>query len=122
MSKFNEKKKPQEKVINYDGGVSFKQKAKEELIFATISTFLEDSYYESVGKRLGRIRELCMLVPHEFIANLAVYLRKEAHMRSAFHVLVGELALGIQDKHIGSCCKGKRNIAEGFRWKYNDKM
>jgi 60 kDa SS-A/Ro ribonucleoprotein len=93
--KFNATEKGKTKTTNYMGGVAFKQTEKEELAFAVVTTFLEDSYYESRKDRVTRIRELVKEIVKKdpkFISNLAIITRTEFHMRSAFHVLVGELA------------------------------
>ena len=76
------------------GGKSFKQSEKEELAFAVISSFMEDTYYESKDKRVSRIAKLVEQLAKDdplFIAKLAIITRREFHMRSAFHVLIGEL-------------------------------
>lgn len=94
MSKFNTKDTNNE-TKNYMGGKAFKHSSEEELVFASLTTFIEDSYYESKDKRLDRIRTLVAAIAEKdplFVAKLAVVARKEFHMRSAFHVLIGELA------------------------------
>lgn len=92
--KFNTKKKSSA-IENHMGGVAYKHPAKEELALATLSSFIEDSYYESKDARVNRIAELVADIAKKdplFIGKLAVVTRREFHMRSAFHVLVGELA------------------------------
>lgn len=76
------------------GGKSFKQSEKEELAFSVVTSFLEDSYYESKSKRTQRIAQLVKEISEKdalFVAKLAIVTRREFHMRSAFHVLLGEL-------------------------------
>lgn len=96
MSKFSEKRSKDENVVeNYMGGKSFKQTPKEELIFSVVTSFIENTYYEKADKRIKRINELVSLIAKSdplFIVKLAVVLRKEFHMRSAYHVLVGEFS------------------------------
>lgn len=93
MSKFNTPAKDKNVVLNHMGGKSFKQSEKEELTFAVIASFLENSYYDSKDERIERISELVEELKDDptFIAKLAIVTRKEFHMRSAFHVLIGEL-------------------------------
>lgn len=94
MGKFNTTKKP-DPVINYMGHKAYKNSPKMELVNATISTFIENSYYEKGEKRLTRITELIQKIGDkdpEFVAKLALYIRGEAHMRSSFHAIVGELS------------------------------
>lgn len=74
------------------GGKSFSQSSKEELAFSVLSSFLEDSYYESGSDRMKRISELVTKTRPEFVANLAIFARKEFHLRSMFHLLIGELS------------------------------
>lgn len=93
MSKFNAKESS--KIENYMGGVAYKQTPKTELIFAVLSSFIENSYYESADNRIKRISELVKKIAIEepkFVAKLAIYTRNEFNMRSSFHVLIGELA------------------------------
>jgi len=94
MSKFNAKDTNNE-TVNHMGGKAFKHSNEEELVFACLTTFIEDSYYESKDKRLNRIKKLVAAIAVQdplFVAKLAIVARKEFHMRSAFHVLIGELS------------------------------
>lgn len=94
MGKFNATKKT-EPVTNYMGHKAYKNSPKLELANAVIATFIENSYYEKAEKRLSRITDLIEKIGNkdpEFIAKLAIYARRDAHIRSSFHVLVGELA------------------------------
>jgi len=77
------------------GEKAYKQTPKEELIFACLTTFVESSYYEAKDTRLDRIKTLVAQVAKkdpEFVAKLAIYARREFHMRSIFPVLIGELS------------------------------
>lgn len=92
--KFNDKAKV-ETVTNHMGSKAYKQTPKEELVFASLTTFIESSYYESKDNRLIRIKELVAKVAKDdpsFVAKLALYARQEFNMRSIFPVLVGELS------------------------------
>lgn len=94
MSKFNERVE-KEQLTNHVGAKAYKQTPKEELVFATLTTFVESSYYEAGDERLERIKTLVAKVAKsdpEFVAKLAIYARTEFNMRSVFSVLVGELA------------------------------
>lgn len=95
MSKFNEKSTGKTVVANYMGGKSFTMPEKERLAFAVLTTFLEDKYYESSDDRVKRIASLVKAIAAKdplFVAKLAIVTRREFHMRSSSHVLVGELA------------------------------
>lgn len=90
--KYSTSTKGKDTTVNYMNGKAFKQSDKEELVFAIVTTFMEDNYYESSNARLVRIKELIKKVDPVFVSKLAIVTRKEFNMRSAFHVLVGELA------------------------------
>lgn len=96
MSKFNASVKESKRATtNYMGGKSFTQSEKEEIAFAVLSSFIENSYYESKDKRITRIQGLVEKIAKEepeYIAKLAVVARKEFHMRSSFHILTAELS------------------------------
>ena len=97
MSKFNATHTPRkgQKVTNNMGEVAFTQSLKEELAFLCVTSFVENTYYESSSKQLDRLRTLVKDISKrnpKFIGQLAVYARTKANMRSIFHVLVGELA------------------------------
>lgn len=91
MSRFNESV-VSEKVENLAGGKAFKMNAKQELVHAVLTSFLEDKFYESGNARINRIVNLIQQCPDEFVAKLAAVARKEFHLRSVFHVLVAELS------------------------------
>ena len=96
MAKFNEKKETVTNLItNYMGELAFKQTPKEELIFSVLTSFFEDSYYESKESRIDRVSNLIKEIAQrdpEFVAKLAIYVRNIFHMRSAFPILMGELS------------------------------
>lgn len=87
---------PATKTTNYMDGVAFTQPAKEELAFSVLAGFLnEDSYYEAKSERLARVQALVVEVAKRdpaFVAKLAVYSRNVFQMRTAFPVLIGNLA------------------------------
>jgi hypothetical protein len=91
MSKFNEKN-ISSKTENLAGGVAMSRDKKSELVFAVLSTFLENKFYESGDERLNRIIELVKKNDAEFVAKLAIVCRNEFNLRSVTTVLIGELA------------------------------
>lgn len=99
MSKFNTKK---EKVIpttvNEMGEKAYKLAAKEELVSTCLTTFLQSSYYESENEITNRIKNSANKVDEKFVAKLALYLRKDANMRSVTHLLAGEIAPRLSGK------------------------
>lgn len=93
MSKFNAKSKTTTRTVNRAGGQAFKMSPQVELVHGTLTTFLDDKYYESGADRMTRLQELIGKNDPDFVAKLAVIARKEFHLRSVSHLLLGELAL-----------------------------
>jgi len=91
MGKFNETK-PSNKTVNLAGGFAYKRGAEEELVFAVVSSFLEDKFYESGEERIERIKSLITQNKPEFVAKLAIMARTEFYLRSVSHLLVAELS------------------------------
>lgn len=77
---------------NLAGGKSFSKDAKSELVFAVLTTFLEDKFYESGDERIERIRNLIPQVGADFVCKLAIVARQEFNMRSVSHLLIGEIS------------------------------
>ena len=90
--KYNTKKKVVS-TVNLAGGKANKLNSKMELIFAVLSTFLKDEFYESGDSRAERIKDLIQLVDDPlFVAQLAVVARDSFNLRSVSHLLIGSLA------------------------------
>jgi hypothetical protein len=88
-------KKESTKIQNHVGAVAFKQTPKEELVFAILTSFLDESYYEGTTERTNRISDLAAVVAGTdplFVAKAAVYARKVFNMRSAPQFLLAQLA------------------------------
>lgn len=96
MGRFN-LKTPGTKTTNLAGGKAYKHAPKMELALAVVSTFLENKHYENSDDRIARIKNLVSLVPDEYVAKLAVFVRTKMYLRSVSHLLVAELA----KKHTG---------------------
>lgn len=92
MTKFNSNT-PSTKTVNIAGGVAYSMSPELEMIHGVLTTFLKDEYYESGDARMTRLVALMPKVSPKFVANLAVFARKEFHLRSVSHLLLGELAL-----------------------------
>lgn len=80
------------KTVNHGGGEAFKANAELELAMSSLTSFVSNKFYESDNAFLTRLITLCESVPLEFLGKLAVYVRKEANMRSISHVLLAEFA------------------------------
>lgn len=95
MAKFNKVKTTPKTVpttVNKMGEKAYKLEAKESLVATTLTTFLDNSYYESENEITKRIKADIAQTDPLFVAKLAIYLRQEANMRSVSHLLAGELA------------------------------
>ena len=79
-------------VMNHEGAVSYRQSAEMELYTAVVTCAMEDLFYEGSFERVRRIAELVPQVNPVFVAKLAVYARREMHLRSIPLVLLVELA------------------------------
>lgn len=90
--KFNFLKKEKTVVTNHEGAKAYVMTPAEELYSAVVTTGLSDITYEKGNDRLERIQSLIQKNDPEFVAKLAVYARKEMHLRSIPLVLATELA------------------------------
>lgn len=98
-----------QKVINHQGGTGFLRDEKSELFLATVSSFLENSYYESGTNREDRIGKLAAKVAIndvEWITNFVEWLRGEGNIRSAAIVVALEAA----DAMIKAGVPGSRKV------------
>ncbi len=103
MGKFNSKKEKRIPTsVNEMGSKAFVLEPKEELVSTVLTSFLTKSYYESETKILSRIQRAADKVSPEFLAKLAIYARRDAHMRSTTHLLAGEVAKRVSGKEWGS--------------------
>ncbi len=103
MSKFNSKtKKRMPTAINEMGESAFELTAKEELVSTVLTSFLQKSYYETEKKIVSRLQKAADKVDPEFLAKLAIYARRDAHMRSTTHLLAGEVGKRVSGKEWGS--------------------
>lgn len=99
MSKFNKttpKRVPTS--VNEMGEKAYVLDPREELVSTCLTTFLQGSYYESENEIVNRIKDAAGKVDEKFVAQLALYLRKDANMRSVTHLLSGELAPRLSGK------------------------
>jgi hypothetical protein len=96
MSKFNAAKC---KTLNKAGHVAFKMELKEKLITEVLTSFFNEGkfYGDNSLEIVKDLRQIIKIDP-KFIANLAIYARKEIHLRSISHVIAGELAHDVQGK------------------------
>jgi hypothetical protein len=103
MAKFNSKKeKTYPTEVNEMGSKAYKLDPKEELVATVLTSFLQKKYYESEKSVIERLQTASSKVDPEFLAKLAIYARRDAHMRSTTHLLAGEVAKRVSGKEWGS--------------------
>lgn len=100
--KFNFLKKENKEILNYEGEKAYMMTPEEELYSAVVTTGLSNISYEKGDDRLERIKSLIDKNDPEFVAKLAVYARKDMHLRSVPLVLATELAKEISGSDLVS--------------------
>lgn len=91
MGRFNKSNSGVNKVKNYEGATAYKVTPEMELYSTVCTAMLQNKFYESTEDTVKRIRALIKKVKVDFAWNLAIYARKEMHMRSVPLVLAVEL-------------------------------
>ncbi|MBQ7192603.1 MAG: TROVE domain-containing protein [Paludibacteraceae bacterium] len=89
---FNSQLKPQDVTRNHEGAIAYTMTPEMELYTAIVTSMLNDTYYESSDERVKRIQELVGKVSPLFVAQLAVYARREMNLRSVPLLLLTLLA------------------------------
>lgn len=91
MSKFNTNVTT--KTVNKCGVPAFRMDVKDKLVSQVLTTFFNEAKYygDNSAEIIENIKAVLEIDPG-FVANLAIYARKEMHLRSISHVLVAELA------------------------------
>jgi hypothetical protein len=99
MSKFNKNASDNSITENKSGVKAFTMSDKEKLVTQVLTSLFNESkfYGDNSNEIVENIRNVLNKEP-EFIANLALFARKEMHLRSISHVLVGELANHVNGK------------------------
>jgi hypothetical protein len=91
MPKFNWRKTG--KTINISGHEAYEMKSKDKLVTQVLtSLFNEDKFYGDNSDALLETAREAIKEDPKFVANLCIYARKEMHLRTISHVLIGELA------------------------------
>ena len=91
MSKFNTKNT--NLTTNKSGHVAFQMSDKEKLITMVLTTFFnEEKFYGDTSNEILVLAEKIVHKDPRFISNLAIYARKEFHLRSVSHVLSSVVA------------------------------
>ncbi|MHC1685805.1 MAG: TROVE domain-containing protein [Clostridiaceae bacterium] len=91
MSKFNIKNLIKTK--NLSGHEAYKINDKEKLVTEVLTSFFnENKFYGDNSNSIIKSIKTVIETDPRFVANLCIYARKEMHLRSISHVLIGELA------------------------------
>ena len=91
MSKFNFKNT--NKTINISGHKAYKMKDKDKLLTQVLTSFFnENKFYGDNSKGILETVKRVIDEDPRFVANLIIYTRKEMHLRTISHVLIGEMA------------------------------
>ncbi len=96
MSKFNSVSTGARKTVNKSGHVAYSMNVRDKLTHMVLTTmFGEPKFY---GDNSNELVQLAKIVDPVFLANLAVYARREMNMRSVSHVLTAVLANRVDGK------------------------
>lgn len=97
MSKFNETQT--NKTVNKSGHSAYKMKDREKLVTQVMTSFFNEKkfYGDNTADMQNTIRSVIKSDP-QFVANLAVFARREFNMRSVSHALIAHLAHEIEGK------------------------
>lgn len=104
MSKFNTVSTGTRKTKNKSGHIAYSMNVRDRLTNMVLTTmFGEPKFY---GDNSNELVKLAKIVDSAFLANLAVYARREMNMRSVSHVLTAVLASRSDGKqYVRSVCK-----------------
>lgn len=97
MSKFNTTNTI--KTENKSGNIAYSMSDKSKLVTQVLTSFFNESkFYGDNSKEMQKTIERVVAKDPQFIANLAVFARREFNMRSVSHVLVAYLAHELEGK------------------------
>lgn len=92
MSRFNQPSSVTNKTTNKAGGTAFKMTPELELVSSLLTSFLEDTFYETGKQRQASLEKQLLACQPKFAAQAALYARNEFGMRSTSHVAAAYLA------------------------------
>jgi len=91
MAKFN--KTATIKTNNKEGHIAYSMKDKERLVSQVLTTFFgEPKFYGKTDHEIMTTARVIAVYEPKFVAQLAIFARREFHMRSVSHVLTAILA------------------------------
>lgn len=83
--------------VNLAGGPAYRESRNLEMLSIALTSFLEDSYYESSESTVERLRSLVRGAgDKKFAAQLALFARNEIGMRSVSHVIAAEVSKAVK--------------------------
>lgn len=87
--------------LSYNGNLQFKKGPEQELVELAVSTLYgNDTFYETTAEKAKRLRDaveaLVRANKQEFVANVAVFARREMFIRTMPIVLIVELAAALR--------------------------
>ncbi|MFV0289430.1 MAG: TROVE domain-containing protein [Mangrovibacterium sp.] len=88
---FNLKTKGKDKLLNYEGAQAYRLSSEWQLYVAVVTSTLNDKFYEDGAMRIEKLRQLITQCNPLFVAQLAIYARREMNLRSIPLVLAVEL-------------------------------
>lgn len=93
MAKFNNKQDNEKLVENEEGVYAYKKEEREHLVTMVLTSFYnEEKFYGDNSKLLVETCKKVIKHDAKFVANLAIYARKEMNLRSVSHVITCLLA------------------------------
>lgn len=97
MAKFNTTQT--NKTVNKEGHAAYKMRDKEKLVTQVLTSFINEKkfYSDNTAEMQETIKNVIATDP-QFVANLAVFARREFNMRSVSHVLTAYLAHEVNGK------------------------
>lgn len=97
MAKFNSA--TTNKTVNKSGHVAYKMRDKEKLVTQILTSFFDEArFYGNNTEEMKQTIQSVIKTDPQFVANLAVYARREFNMRSVSHVLIAYLAHEVDGK------------------------
>ncbi len=81
------------RTFNHEGATAFSMQPQEKLVSRVLTSFFNETkfYGDNSSELVANLREVLATEP-KFVANLAIYARREMHLRTIAHVLCAELA------------------------------
>lgn len=97
MAKFNSSQTI--RTTNRSGHAAYKMPAKQKLVTQVLTSFFnEQKFYGDNSDEMRRTIKAVIEEDAQFVANLAVFARREFNMRSVSHVLIAHLAHEVAGK------------------------